>query len=85
MQANNSQEDTALDHFSEEAGRSLVQLIDFLQSLNPQMNRIEATYLSSVILNNLPSLIENNLSMNESIKNAADRIVSARPSNVNNN
>ena len=67
-----------MNRAAEHAAYQLHQFVNFVEGLDPELTRTEATFLTASVIEQLPVLFEANPSIIESIKKNAEYIKSRR-------
>ncbi|MBL1199123.1 MAG: hypothetical protein FWK04_08555 [Nostoc sp. GBBB01] len=67
-----------MNHASAQAGLQLHNFVDFIQSLDPRLERYEATLLTAAFLENLPGICQNSPEVINSLRHNADFLIKGR-------
>ncbi|MDZ8227539.1 hypothetical protein [Nostoc sp. ChiVER01] len=67
-----------LNHVSEIIAFQTNQLVDFVQTIDPQLTRVEATFLAAALIRGLPAHFNDNLELLAGVKEFAEEIKNAR-------
>ncbi|MEH2390040.1 MAG: hypothetical protein V7K14_30605 [Nostoc sp.] len=67
-----------MNHASEHLGLQLCFFVDFVQALEPKLQRFEATQLAAAFLENLPEMCQGNPEVIECLKQNAQLLIERR-------